>query len=179
MLRDETVLTGIFWGLFSPIYQRPAAANSTHSGSAASPKQNAQKYFPTQFSPGPVDCRQPYGARALETSHYRSYITRLTAAILPCFHFNHERSCSRRTARGSARLTRWRLGDGRQGQPDPPPRCLMHLLDGQHRSAEQTTAALRRSSVVELQMFSGHLFLSTPYFINNGTLFRCNSYLNQ
>lgn len=37
--------------------------------------------------------------RALETSHYRSYITCLTAAILPCFHFNHECSCVGRTAR--------------------------------------------------------------------------------
>lgn len=45
MLRDETVLTGIFWGLFSPIYQRPAAANSTHSGSAASPETKRSEVF--------------------------------------------------------------------------------------------------------------------------------------
>lgn len=70
-------------------------------------KKIIQTYFPIQFSPGLVDCRQPYGererewewGRALETSHYRSYITCLTAAILPCFHFNHECSCVGRTAR--------------------------------------------------------------------------------
>lgn len=50
-------------------------------------------YFPIQFRPGLVDCRPPYGEGALETSHRRSYITHLTAAIRPCFHFNHECSC--------------------------------------------------------------------------------------
>lgn len=83
--------------------------------------------FRYSFSPGLVDCRQPYGA--LETSHYRSYITRLTAAILPCFHFNHERSCVWEQ-RGSAMLNPLKTV-----APKCTLRCLMCLLNALYPSA--------------------------------------------
>lgn len=82
------------------------STNSAHY--TRPPLQCIVNYLAVQFRPGLVDCRQPYGEGALETSHCRSYITCLTAAILPCFHFNHECSCAGEQ-RGSAMLTHWRL----------------------------------------------------------------------
>lgn len=72
--------------------------------------------------PGSVLCtglQQPYGAGALQTSYYRSYITGLTAAILRCFHFSHECSCAGEQLR-SAMFTRRELEDGHQGNAVHP-----------------------------------------------------------
>lgn len=71
------------------------------------------KLFSATLQPGLVGCNQPHGAGALETSHYRSYITRLTAAILPYFHSNRVYSCVGKPRKSAVLRSGW----GRQKNP--------------------------------------------------------------